>query len=1229
MATERIESLISKEALAQFDQLNEKVNASVATFERLVAEAAQVNKVLGGAKTFKQIVDGTKELDKAEAELNKTRAELAKAQEKLKAAYDKEAKALSELDKAKQKLADSTSKEAKELASVNVQRQENARNLKTEAQLQNAVAGSIEFARVKIKDLTNQRDILNITTDAGKRKQAELNAEIDKYNKFITDNTDKQEKQRRNVGNYSGALQVLEQALQDVKKKMDDYNNSGKQNDQIMEALQKEYTLLDQLVKNQATGFATASREIRENQKALIQLEQAGLQGTEAYRKLAKETGELKDQVGDLQTKTKNLGSDTFVFDGLIQAAQGLAGIYGVAQGAAALFGDENEELQKTFVKLQAVMTIIQSLQAVATALQKENAAVLLLQDIRVKALAIGQRLYTFAVGESVGAMKAFRLALAASGIGLLLLLIPAIAKGMDTFSKKAEDAGKRTKALGEINEKAADSFAEQKVKLESLIARIKDSTTTDTQKKRILAEVNKEYGDNIGKLKSVNDLEQFAIDQAPKLLQYYSLKAKAAAAYSLQIDAMKEALKAQQKAESGDVGVVDFLKAAATFDVFNEDVKEDVKDFQKQADVYGNIFQDLNKQIEDFKQNNGIKDDTDKDLAAQQLKAQTDALDVLKIKLQQRAGVLQDTLSDERKSYAQRIAAAKEFTANQIQQANLDAQKARLKQDITPGELAVIEAGRVKTIADARRAGNKQVEDLNKQSAERQRKAELDILTTRLNDEIKANDRIVENDKKGYSERLDAAYEAYQLRAALLNEQLKEELKNETLTTEERKALAEKAASEIQQITIDYGAKQLELVQANEEKITEAIGRERQARRDGLSLSQSEDILSLNNAFKNGLINLKQYNEQRKQLEEEQNLATLEAQKKDAQEEVSKTQARYSLLLSMRGAQDEKTIKAGQDLLAAKQALADKEVAISDYVTQKQIENEEKLNEAKKQLAQDAFDLVQTLVLAGFDNQKNAIQDQINQSEEKKQKDIEAVNASIATEQEKADKIAIINARAQAQKDALERRQRQIDLERARFEKAAALVKVIVDTAQKVAAIKAQVALLLSNPLTAAYAGIAAAQIPIAIASGAIAATSILAQPLPKFATGTDDAPGGFSIVGDGGKKELVVTPDGELIETPARPTVMNVPKHSIIFPDARQVLEQGIAAGLLNTAPSLVDHGKYYREMTEKLSGEIRTLGNRLMSKTENHWHPRKDGWEKVKAHGNNRSHIINDKW
>jgi len=46
-----------------------------------------------------------------------------------------------------------------------------------------------------------------------------------------------------------------------------------------------------------------------------------------------------------------------------------------VAQGAAEIFGKDNQALQDTFVKLQAALAVLQGLQAIQSVLQKESAA--------------------------------------------------------------------------------------------------------------------------------------------------------------------------------------------------------------------------------------------------------------------------------------------------------------------------------------------------------------------------------------------------------------------------------------------------------------------------------------------------------------------------------------------------------------------------------------------------------------------------------------------------------------------------------------------------------------------------------------------------------------------------------------------------------------------------------------------------------------------------------------
>lgn len=89
---------------------------------------------------------------------------------------------------------------------------------------------------------------------------------------------------------------------------------------------------------------------------------------------LLKKAGELKDRIGDLQATTKAYASDTATFDAIGQGIRGIGAGFQLAQGAQALFGDGNKDLEKQLVKIQATMALVNGLTEIQNALQKESA---------------------------------------------------------------------------------------------------------------------------------------------------------------------------------------------------------------------------------------------------------------------------------------------------------------------------------------------------------------------------------------------------------------------------------------------------------------------------------------------------------------------------------------------------------------------------------------------------------------------------------------------------------------------------------------------------------------------------------------------------------------------------------------------------------------------------------------------------------------------------------------
>ena len=155
-----------------------------------------------------------------------------------------------------------------------------------------------------------------------------------------------------------------------------------------------------------------------------------------AFDEAAKKAGQLQDAIGDVNQRVKNLASDTGKLDGFIDIATGITGGFAAAQGAMALFGSENEDVQKQLVKIQGAVALLNGVQQVANTLNKDSAAMTQLQSIRLKVLTAVQARYTAVVGTTTGAMKLLRIAGAALGIGLIVTAIGLLIANFDKIKK-------------------------------------------------------------------------------------------------------------------------------------------------------------------------------------------------------------------------------------------------------------------------------------------------------------------------------------------------------------------------------------------------------------------------------------------------------------------------------------------------------------------------------------------------------------------------------------------------------------------------------------------------------------------------------------------------------------------------------------------------------------------------------------------------------------------------
>lgn len=165
--------------------------------------------------------------------------------------------------------------------------------------------------------------------------------------------------------------------------------------------------------------------------------------------------------------------------------------------------------------------------------------------------------------------------------------------------------------------------------------------------------------------------------------------------------------------------------------------------------------------------------------------------------------------------------------------------------------------------------------------------------------------------------------------------------------------------------------------------------------------------------------------------------------------------------------------------------------------------------------------------------------QDANDEAYDKEMERIEKLTENGSITEEDAEKRKQIAKKKTSDKDAeLEKKKAEMQTKQAKWEKANAMTQTIISTALAV-----MKALELGPIVGGIFAGIVAAL-------GAAQLATIAAQPIPKYAKGTDNHPGGPAIVGDGGRNEVILTNEGAFI-TPAVPTLVDIPKRSVVIPD------------------------------------------------------------------------------
>ena len=160
-----------------------------------------------------------------------------------------------------------------------------------------------------------------------------------------------------------------------------------------------------------------------------------------------REAGRIKDSIGDARGEVAYFASDTRRLDAVLGGVQAVAGAFGALQGATALLGIEDENLQKTMVKLQGAMAIVSGAQAIQNALQAESAVMIGIQTAATK-------VQTYVMGQATIAARVYSAALLATGAGAIIVAIGLVITMFQKSGKAIEEAKVKLAALEKQQER-------------------------------------------------------------------------------------------------------------------------------------------------------------------------------------------------------------------------------------------------------------------------------------------------------------------------------------------------------------------------------------------------------------------------------------------------------------------------------------------------------------------------------------------------------------------------------------------------------------------------------------------------------------------------------------------------------------------------------------------------------------------------------------------------------
>lgn len=677
--------------------------------------------------------------------------------------------------------------------------------------------------------------------------------------------------------------------------------------------------------------------------------------------------------------------------------------------------------------------------------------------------------------------------------------------------SEAQRDLNSSTGDYAKALKNSTSSYGENLVTLRNLQAEWNNLGDNLNKQKQFIIDNASEFKKLDVSVTDVNDAENLLVDNTEAFINAMSLRAQAAAAQKLAQEKYTEALQKEIEAENRrknptfwdrfdltkvlDPTAQSLLFLTDRFEVFYNTSDEALAKAGKAADSIEKEGKEaekagniyLNAMLKLREEENKILGNSDIQLYSNEEK----------LKRQQ----------EQIEREAKRREKLEMEAERNIQEARLNVMDEGYKKD-----RLLLEQSFQKRIDDVKTKGVRVNEQIEAIEAERSKKlAEFDrkISEQRADDEAQNRLAIAE---KGSMDELNA-------RLVILQLQRDKELKEADKTEQDKSLIVDKYNKQRQDLYRDY----YKNLMSTQQSQNEIFLSQRQ-------IEINEELNILAKQYEQGIIKKKEYEKQKSDLEHQYAMESLNSQ----------LQILESNLY----------LFSGNERLEKEKEIARLRVQLSKETSDKIIEDakreeeeRKKVEQAKKRLIQESISAIISIGNSLFQRQIDNVDAEIEANQDEYDAKVETIDALaekdiITTEEAEARKRAAEEETSRKNKE-LEKKKAELQTRQAKFQKSIDIAQTIAATARAI-----MVAYKETGPITGA---IFAAMIA---ATGAVQLATIIAQPIPKYAHGTDNHPGGLAIVGDGGRSEAVLVGDKAYI-TPDKPTLLSLPAGAEVVPD------------------------------------------------------------------------------